>query len=115
MHAHAHLGDDAEHTFGAHDQLTQIRPGGRGGGAAEGENARRGDDPKPAHHVIEAAVARRILTRRAGGREAADGGELEALREVPDRKALRSKQFLGIGTGDASTELGYARDLVEVV
>jgi len=45
----------------------------------------------------------------------ADAGELEALREVADREAMCGKQFLGLGSGEASTQFGLTRDLVEVV
>src|SRR5262249_42172134 len=55
----------------------------------------------------------RVLTGRAGGREASDGGELEALWEVADRKAAFAEQAFGLRAGEAATQLGDAGQLVE--
>lgn len=49
-------------------------------------------------------VTGRCLPGGSGRGEAADGGELKALREVPDRQILRAKQFLCLRSGEAGAE-----------
>ena len=57
----AHRRDDAEHALGPNEQLAQVGTRGRRRGATEVEHARRGDHPKSADHVVDAAVACRVL------------------------------------------------------
>ena len=70
---------------------------------------------QPADHVVEPAVTRRVLARRSGRGEAADRGELEALREVAEREAAFAEQAFGLRPGDAGAQFGLAGDLVERV
>ena len=113
MHANPHAGDDAEGALRADDQLTQVGTGRRCGRTAQVEDAGRGDDRQAAHHVVEPAVARGVLPRRPRCGEPADGGEFEALREVAEGKAFRTKEFLGLRAGDAGFEFGFAGLLVD--
>ncbi len=61
------------------------------------------------------SVSRGVLAGGPRRRVAADAGELEALREVPDRKAKRTKQFLGLRAGESRPEFGLTGYLVESV
>ncbi len=114
MDAHPDGGDHAEGALGAEEQLAQVGSGGGGRGAAEVEHAGRGDHPQAAHHVVEPSVAGRVLAGGAGGREAADGGEAEALRVVAEFEAVPGEQGLGVRAGEAGAEQGLAGGLVEV-
>ena len=111
----ADAGDDAEHALGADQQLTQIRARGGLRRPAEVEHARRCDGAQAADHVVETAVARRVLPGRPGRGEAADRRELEALREVPERETAFAEQPFGVGSGDARAEFGLPGHLVERV
>ena len=113
--ADPHPGDDPEHALGADEQLAQVRARRGLRGAAEVEHARRCHRAQAADHVVEPAVSRGVLTRRAGRREAADGGELEALREVAEREAALAEQSLGLRAGDAGAQFGLPGHLVERV
>ncbi len=73
------------------------------------------DGAQTADHVVEAAVSGGILPRGAGGGEPADGGELEALREMAQREAVCAKQCLCLWSGHARAELGLTGHLVEAV
>ena len=88
-------------------------PAADSGAAAQIQRADRGDHPQPADHVVEPAVAGRVLAGRPRRREAADGGEFEALREVPEREAAFAEQAFGVRAGDAGTEHGDAGHFVE--
>jgi hypothetical protein len=55
---HADPGDDAENALGTDQELPQVGAGGGFRGAAEVEDARRGDGAQAADHVVEPAVAR---------------------------------------------------------
>ena len=81
--------------------------------AAEIEHARRRHRAQAADHVVEAAVAGGVLARRAGRGEAADGGELEALREVAEGEAVLAEQAFGLWAGDAGAQFRFTGDLVE--
>ena len=94
----ADAGDDAEHAFGADQQLAQVRARRGLRCAAEVEHARRGDRAQAADHVVESPVARRVLPGRSGRGESADRRELEALREVPEREAAFAEQAFGVRT-----------------
>ena len=113
VHAQPHLGDDAEGALRADQQLAQVGAGGRFRCAAQIHRAHRGDHAQPANHVVEPAVARRVLAGRSGRREAADGGVLEALREMPEREAVFAEQAFGVRPGDPGPENGLAGHLVE--
>ena len=80
-----HPGDHAERALGADEQLGQIGPDrGRGGAAGADHPAVGEHDLEADHHVLDLAVAGRVLAGAAAGDPAADRGELEALREVAD-------------------------------
>ena len=113
VHAHPYAGDHAESALGAEQHLTQVGARSRGGSATQVQGARRGDRAQPADHVVEAAVARRILAGRAGGSEAADGREAEALREMPEREAALAQQPFGVRSGHPGSQLGLPGHLVE--
>jgi hypothetical protein len=97
----------------ADHQLSQIRAGRRLRCPAEIQHPGGRDHPQPADHVVEPAVACRVLPGRTGRGEAAEAGEFETLRKMAQRKALCAQQFLGLGPGDTRAELGLAGYLVE--
>ena len=109
VHAQPHLGDDAEGALRTDQQLAQVGARGRFRCAAQIHRAHRRDHAQPAHHVVEPAVAGRVLAGRSGRRKAADGGVLEALREMPEREAVFAEQAFGVRSGDAGPENGLRR------
>ena len=66
------------------------------------------------HHRVEAAEAGRGLSARPGDREATDGRELERLREVAQRQAVRGQQPLGVGPAHAGLQHRRPRLLVDL-
>ena len=115
MNPHPHPGDDAEHALGSGEQLTKVRPGGRGGGAAQIQHARWSDNPHSADHVIEAAVTGGVLPGGPGSGETADAGEAEALREMPEGETMLAEQALSLRPGDPGAEFCLPGGLVEPV
>jgi hypothetical protein len=61
---------------------------------AELQHPGRRREGDPGDQVVEAADAGGVLAGRAGGRIAADGGELPALRQVPAGEALTVERLL---------------------
>ena len=114
VHPQPHLGDDAEACLPSRSASWR-----RSGPAADSATRPRSSTPtgvttrSPQNHVVEPAVTGRVLAGRPGRREAADGGVLEALREVPQREAAFAEQAFGIRAGDAGAEFGDAGHLVE--
>ena len=106
-------GDHAEGALGAEQQLAQVGAGGVGGRRAEVEPTARGGDGQADDQRVEAAVAGAGLAAGAGGGEAADGGELEGLREVAEREPVLGEQRLGLGAAQAGLEGGGHRDRVD--
>ena len=108
-------GDDREGALRAEDQLGEI---GTGGGrrcttgaddGAVGQHGLEADD-----HVFDLAVAGRVLTGASGRDPAADGGQVEALREVADRQTvLVLERAFEVGSERAGPDLDDAGDLVD--
>jgi hypothetical protein len=93
-HTQRDLGEHPERALRSDEQLAQVRPGGGGGQRAGLEGAGRRRRPQPRHERVDPAVARGGLAGRAGGDPAADGGELEGLRQVAEREVVRGERRL---------------------
>ena len=93
-HPQRHLGDDPERALGAQRQAEQVGAGGRGRRVADLQHPGRRGQGQPGHELVEAADAGRVLAGRARGRVPADGGELPALRQVPEGQALAVERLL---------------------
>ena len=113
MNTHTDAGDDAEDPLGADQQLTQVRPRRGFRCPSDVEDARRRHRAQAADHVVEAAIASRVLAGGPGRGETADRRELEALREMPQREAAFAEQAFGLRTRDPRAELGLSGHLVE--
>ena len=87
-HPQRQLGDDAERALGAQGEAEQVGAGGGGRRVAELQHAGRRGEGQPGDQLVEAADAGGVLPGRAGGRVAAEGGELPALRQVAEGEAL---------------------------
>ena len=87
--AEAGLGDDAERSLAADEELGQVRPGGGSGALALGVH----DAPVGQHHleaddhVFDLPVAGRVLPRATAGQPAADRREIHGLGPVAERVA----------------------------
>ena len=112
-HPHGDRGDHAEGALGAEEQLAQVGAGRVGRRGAEVEPAARGGDGEADDERVEAAVAGARLAAGPGGGEAADGGELEGLREVAEGQAVLGEQRLGLGAAQAGLEGGGHRRRVD--
>ncbi len=108
------LGDHPERALGAGDELVEVRSGGRVGEGQGAPLAGGGDDPGADEPLVGAAVAVALLTGAAGGDPAAEGGELEALREVAEGEAAALQLGFEIRAVDAGLEGRGVADGIEV-
>ena len=69
----------------------QVGAGGGGRRVAQLQHAGRRGQGQPGDQLVEPADAGGVLPGRAGGRVAAEGGELPALRQVPEGEALAGR------------------------
>src|SRR6185436_13532623 len=89
-----HPGDDAEGALGTDEQLVEVGTDGGGRGTAGPHDAPVGEDHLEADRdLLDLAVARRVLPGAATRDPAADGGDVEALREVADAQPVVRLQF----------------------
>ena len=102
--AQGHLGEEAEPAFAAEHRLAQVGPGARRWQAADREFAARRRHPAGVEELLDPAVAQRLLAGRAGHDPAAGGRELERLREVAERHAVRRQRRLDRRAGRAGAE-----------
>ena len=102
--AQRHLGQEAEPAFAAEHRLAQVGTGARRRQAADRELAARRRQPAGMEQLLDPAVAQRLLARRPGHDPAARGRELERLREVPERHAVRRQRRLDRRAGRAGAE-----------
>ena len=68
-----HLGDNAHPTLGSHEHLTNIGAGRRGGKGGDVERTPQGFDATAGKHLLDAAVAQRLLATGAARHPAANG------------------------------------------
>jgi hypothetical protein len=107
------LGDHAQTSLTAHDQLTEIRPGGRGRQGGERHPVLRSDQFQAGHHVLDPAVPRTLLTRRPGGDPAAHCGEFPGLGEVPQGQIVGRQDLLDLRAGGAGSEDRQTADFIQ--
>ena len=108
MDTHRGLGDETVGALGADEQLQKAGAGSGGGRVLRLDDAVRGDDPHGLGQVLDLAIADGILTGRAGGDPAAEGGELEGLGEVAQREALRVQLGFHLRSGRAGLDASRA-------
>ena len=89
LHAHPRLGDDAEDALGADEQPVGARPGAGAGQAPRLHRAGGRHDAQAFDEIVDMRVEGREVAARARRDPAAEGRVLEALREVPQRHAVR--------------------------
>ena len=114
LQAEPGLGDHAERALGADHQ-----PVGAGAGAGAGQpparhHARRGHAAEAFDEIVDMGVERREMAARAGRDPAADGRELEALRKMPQRQAVRLERALQRGTQHAALDPRRAARAVDL-
>ena len=108
---------DAERALGAEEQLGEVGPDGAGRRAAGAHDRAVGEhDLEADDEVLDLAVAGGVLAGAAAGDPAADGGDVEALREVADADSpWRCLQLvLEVGPERAGEHLDDARRGVDV-
>ena len=113
-HAQRDLGDHAQHPLGAHEQLPQRGPSGRGGLGAGADLAGRRQAAKALHELVDPPVAGGRLSGGPRRHPAADGRELERLREVAERQTVRGQLRLRLGPEQPGLERGGQRRAVDV-
>ena len=114
MGAQPDAGDDAERALGAEEEAAEVGTGGRGRGDAGADDRAVGqDDLQPGDEVVDLAVAGAVLPGAAAGDPAAHGGDVEALREVPDAQTVPGQIGLEVRTERAGQHLDQARLLVD--
>ncbi len=109
MSSQPHRGDDAERALGTDEQLVQVGSDGRCGRPARAHDPSVGEhDLEPDDQVLDLAVTRRVLAGAAAGDPATDGGELEALREVPDAESVTGELGFEVGPERAGAHLDHS-------
>ena len=91
LEAHPGLGDHAEDALGAYEQAVRGGPGPRGRQPSRLDDTRRCQHAQRLHEVVDVGVERRVVAARARRDPAAEARELEALREVAQREAVRAQ------------------------
>ncbi len=116
--AHACCGNDAERAFTAHEELGEVGSGGGPRSMSFGpHDAAVGQHHlEPDHHVLDLAVAGRVLAGTAAGQPSADRREIHRLRPVPEGvpRAHPTESRLEIGPEGAGSDIGGERGLVDV-
>src|SRR6185503_6656894 len=109
----------AEATLAAEHETPQIGAGGGGGLRRQRQPARssplvaRAHQHEPGDEVVDAAVAERLLPRRARYHPAADRRQLPRLRQVAESEAVRAERRLDARSERAGAEGGKPRLAVE--
>ena len=94
LQPHPRLGDDAQRPLGADEQPVRRRARTRSRQPARLADPRRGDHPQRFGQIIDVGIQGREVAARAGGQPAAEAGEGEGLREVPQRQIVRAQLLL---------------------
>ena len=94
LQPHPRLGDDAERALRAEEQPVRGRAGTGSGQPPRLAHPGRGDDPQRFGQVVDVGVERGEVPAGAGGQPAAEAGEREGLREVPQRQVVRAQLVL---------------------
>ena len=89
LHPDPGLRDHAEDALGAQPQPVRRRPGARRRHPCRLGDADRRHHPDRLHQVVDVGVAGGVVPAGPGRDPAAEGGELEALREVPQGQPVR--------------------------
>ena len=113
----ASFGDDPECALAAHEQLGQVGSGGGSGGVpagpdhpSVGQHHLEADD-----HVLDLAVAVRILTGTATGQPPAHGGQVHRLGPVAEGQAVSlAEAGLDIGAEGTGPEVGNQRGGIDL-
>ena len=114
LQAHPRFGDDAENAFGADEQSVGTRAGAGAGQAARLDHAARRDDAQRFDEVVDVRVQRREVAARAGGDPAAERRELERLRKMAQREAVRAQLVLERRTEHAGLNARRARAAIDL-
>ena len=99
LQPHPGLGDDAEGAFGAEEEAVRGRAGAGGGQPPRLGDPGRGHHPHGLDEVVDVRVQRGVVAAGAGGQPAAEGGELEALREVAQGQAVPRRRSCSSSAG----------------
>ena len=94
LEPHPGLGDHAEDPLGADQRPVRRGPGAGAGQAAALPGAARGDRPHRLDQVVDVGVEGREVAAGAGRDPAAEGRELERLREVAQGQAVLAELVL---------------------
>ena len=89
LQPHPRLGDDSERALGADHHPVGARAGAGAGQAARLHRAGRRDGADAFDEIVDMRIERGEMAAGAGRDPAAQGRELEALRIVADREAVR--------------------------
>ena len=118
VQAEACLGDDAERSLAADEELRQVRPGGGSGSLALGvHDPTVGQDHLEADdHVLDLPVPGGVLPRAAAGQPAADRREIHGLGPMAERVARPDfpQRRLQIRAERAGPHVSGQRGLVDV-
>ena len=110
LQPHPGLGDDAKRALRADHHAVGTGTGARARQAARLHRAGRRDHADAFDEIVDVGVERREVAPRAGGDPAAERRELEALRIVADRKAVRFQGRLDRRAANAALDArGAAR------
>ncbi len=112
VHPEPSFGDDAEGALAAHEQLGEVGAGGRPRPVPTGpDHGAVGQDYLEAeHHVLDLAVAVRVLAGPPAGQPPAHGGEVHRLGPVPERDAEAvAETGLDLGAEGAGPQVGHQR------
>lgn len=108
------LGDHPQGALRAQEQGIRRRPGPGTGQPAGLADTGRGDHPQRLGEVVDVGVDGGEVPAGAGRQPPADGGELEGLREVPQREPVAAQPVLQRRTEDTGLDAGRAADRVDL-
>ena len=114
LQPHPGLGDHAEGALGAEEQPVGGGPGARAGQPAGLADPGRGDDAQRLDQVVDVGVEGGEVPAGPGGEPAAEGGELEGLREVAQGQAVRAQLVFQVRAEDAGLDAGGAAGRVDL-
>ena len=113
LEAHPRLGDDAERALRAEQHPVGRRARARTGEAPALPHAARRDHADRLHEVVDVRVQGRVVATGSGREPATEGRELERLREMAQREAVRPQRRLECGPVDACLRPGRSRLTVD--
>ena len=114
LQPHPGLGDDAERAFGADHQAIRARARAGARQAAALDNAGRRHRAQAFHELVDVGVERGVVTAGSRGDPAAEGGEAEGLREVPQRQPRRLELGFERGPEHPALDAGRAGGSVDL-